>query len=166
MQLSQCHGHLHRVEACSVFSKPLLNLELSEKFTSPHELHDKVNSQIVLEHVVHANKERVLDAFKQNFLLLDGCIHQVSLEEQIFAERFHGEHFFCVYVLHQVNLAEAASPKDFLDLEIFKLYEFLPLVLEEILSALFNRSFLCETDVKLSDVINVGSIKTLYHAHV
>ena len=122
MQLSQCHGHLHRVEACPVFSKPLFNLELSEKLTSPHELHDKVNSQIVLKHVVHADKEWVLDTFKQNFLLLDGCVHQVSLEEEIFAQCLHSEYFFCIYVLHQVNFAKAASPEDFLDLEIFKLH--------------------------------------------
>ena len=63
VKIAQSHGDLHRIEASSILGEPLCYMQMPGELATPHELHDKVDPQIILEHVIEPNEEWVVYSF-------------------------------------------------------------------------------------------------------
>ena len=69
MQILQCQNHFGCVKSGASFVKAVSTLlEVKEKLTSIDELHDQVQSFLVLEGILETHYERMIELFK-NFTL-------------------------------------------------------------------------------------------------
>jgi len=68
MKVSNSHCDLGGVELDYIFREPLLALEDFVELTTSDERHDKVQSELRLEEIVHANQERMITAEQDIFL--------------------------------------------------------------------------------------------------
>jgi hypothetical protein len=85
VKVADCHYDLGCVKFDNVFREPLLALEDLVEFTTSHERHDKVESELRLEQIVHADKEWVIAAEQDIFLKLS-IVNLVILEKNILSD--------------------------------------------------------------------------------
>ena len=115
MQILECQTDFYCIEASPILIKAALHLlKVEEKLATVHELHDQVQTLIVLKCVLKSHDERVIELF-ENLTLDTNAGHLVCLDEQVFQYRLHGKDLLCLIVLHQVDLAigtASNSPQD------------------------------------------------------
>ena len=78
-----------------------------EELTALNELHDEVDAVRFLEHVVHANDERMVDLVEDQLLdleRLDGLV----LDHHVLPNAFHGVMAVVLLIVHEVHFAERA----------------------------------------------------------
>lgn len=68
MQVAKCQRNLCRIKLSLAFREAFLVRQVFEKFAALDEVHDEVNAESLLEHVIHANDEGMVD-LQQNKLL-------------------------------------------------------------------------------------------------
>lgn len=68
--MSQSNGNLSNHKLSLVLLEPTVLDQMSEELTAFNEVHDKEYSKLVLEHVIHADDEWVIDGVKDLFLQL------------------------------------------------------------------------------------------------
>jgi hypothetical protein len=87
---------------------------VSEQLPALDKFHEEVYSKLVLEHIVHADNERVLNCIKNILFQLDVLILLI-IDDYIFSDAFHGVNISCVHILNEVDLAECALANHFHD---------------------------------------------------
>ena len=85
MQVAESEGHLGTVEANTFEWKPLVNENLVEDLSSLDEVHDEVQSDLVLEHVVHLDDEWMI-CLPQNVLLQLCTLQLLKLDDLVFSD--------------------------------------------------------------------------------
>lgn len=88
---------------------------------SLHILQEEVNTQIILEDVLHGKNERVL-RLEQDILLRFGVNNLPLLNEDILVDPLHRELAARLRVNNEEHLAEGALVDHLLDLEIFQFH--------------------------------------------
>ena len=93
-----------------------------EEVTTLHIIQEKVDSQVILEHVVHVQDEGILGL--EEDVLLSPCINDLSFfDENILIYPFHSIFLAIMDVHDQEYLAKTAFVDDLFDLEVFELYD-------------------------------------------
>lgn len=120
VEITYRHGYLSSVKLDNLLSESLLFLKHLIKFSSFDKRHDKVETKLGLEQVVHAYEEWVI-AGKQDILLEFSIVDLVIFQEDILSNGLNGIEGFGLLELCEIYLAEGASAKDDFQFEIFKL---------------------------------------------
>lgn len=120
MQMAECHRYLRCKESCLLFSKALDLYKVTKEFSSPYEVHKKVNSNFILEYVLHSHQEGMFDRVQDIFLKLN-VFHLLVLDYDIFPNALHCELSSSPRLLHQVYFTEGALADHLFDLEVFQL---------------------------------------------
>jgi hypothetical protein len=66
--MSKCQGNLCSEESYMVLGEALYLHEMAEELSTLDELHEEIDSVIVLEDVLHINEERVVDGVEDVLL--------------------------------------------------------------------------------------------------
>ena len=90
---------------------------MTEQFSTFDKVHKEVDSKIVLEDIVHADYEWVLDIIKNVFLKLK-AVEKVLVYYDIFSYCFHGINLLSFAILDKENFSESSFSNHFFDLEI------------------------------------------------
>ena len=93
---------------------------MSEQLASFDEFHDKVDAEIILEHVLHVHDKWMFDGVQYILLKLD-VLKLFIIDDYIFADALHSINLLRVLVLHQIYLPERAFANHFEDLKIAQL---------------------------------------------
>ena len=120
VEITYRHGYLSSVKLDNLLSESLLFLKHLIKFSSFDKRHDKVETKLGLEQVVHAYEEWVI-AGKQDILLEFSIVDLVIFQEDILSNGLDRIEGFGLLELCEIYLAEGASAKDDFQFEIFKL---------------------------------------------
>lgn len=99
MQVSQSNSNLCDLEPRLLFGEPFHLVKVSEQLPSLDEFHQEVYSKLILEHIVHANDERVLDCI-ENVLFQFNVLILLIIDDYIFSDAFHGVNISCVHILY------------------------------------------------------------------
>lgn len=92
---------------------------MAEQFSTFDEVHQEIDSKIILENVVHADNEWMLDIVEDVFLKLQ-AVKKVLVNDNILSYSFHGVHLLRLSVLNKENFAECSFAKHSLNLEILQ----------------------------------------------
>ena len=88
MQMSKSKCDLGNQEPCLLLIEALYSSQVSEQLPSPDEVHDEIDSKVVLEHVIHAHDERVLNSIEDILLQLE-TFKKVLIDYHIFSDALH-----------------------------------------------------------------------------
>ena len=88
-----------------------------EQLATLDKLHDEVNTISLLENVVHANNERMVDLVEDQFFDLKR-LNWLMLNNDIFSDTFHGIIFITCLAVNQEYFAESTSTDDTDELEV------------------------------------------------
>ena len=122
MKVRERKSDLGRVEPGSVFIKTaFLLLQMVEKLAAIHELHDHIQTLLVLEGELQAHYERMIKLF-QDFTLNSDAVNLILPDDLLLYHWFHCEHLVCMYVLDQVDLSIGASSDRSYNLEVTLLH--------------------------------------------
>lgn len=138
--MTKTKDNLGNEESCLFFIKSLHLIQMTEELTSLNEVHQEVNSEVVLEHIIHAHDEWVLHVVK-NVLFKLKTIKEVLVDNDIFSNSFHGIDFLGNAVLNEEDFTESALTNHFLDLEILEFdlrFFYIALTCEDQGAALFH----------------------------
>jgi len=93
---------------------------MSEELATLDEGHEEVDSEIVLEDVLHVYQEGVVDSIQDIFLELD-IFHLLVLKDDILADALHGEELLGAGLLDQEHLPEGTLANHLEQLEVIQL---------------------------------------------
>jgi len=97
--VSQSYRDLCDHEPRLVLGEPFHFVMVSEQLSTLDKFHDEVYSKLVLEHIVHADDERVLYCVENILFQLDVLILLI-IDDYIFSDAFHGVYISCVHILY------------------------------------------------------------------
>ena len=120
MQMCQGHCYLSSEELSLVLGETLDSDQVSEQLTTLDKLHEKVNSKLILEDILHVNKEGMLDGIQNIFLQLN-VLHLLILQNHIFPDALHGIELLVKLVLHQEYFTESTLADQFSEFEVLQL---------------------------------------------
>ena len=98
MEVANSKGYLHSVKLSSFFGEASCVSQMHEELTTSHEAHDEEDLRLCLEHVVHANEERMI-GLHENLLLKLGAFDLIVVEDDIFSKGFHGINLLGILLL-------------------------------------------------------------------
>jgi len=101
--------------------------QMSEELTTLDEVHHEINSEFVLENILHINQELVLNGV-QNLLLQLDILNLLVLDNDIFTDTLHGVEFVSFSILNKEHFSESTLTEHLTDLEVFQLRIILSLV--------------------------------------
>ena len=120
MKVPKSKSNLSRIEASALLSETALFRKMLEEFTSLNEVHDKVDAEVLDEHVVHGDNEGMVNLIQ--YLLFQMQIFQaVMLKNDILPYAFHRIKLLGVPILNQEDFSEGALSNDIDHCEILKL---------------------------------------------
>jgi len=119
MQMRQCESDLSRKELGLVLREHTHFDQVTEELTALDELHQEVDTVLILEDVLHVDQEWVIDLAQDVFLQLD-VLHLLILENDILANDFHGEQLFGSNLLDKEHLTEGTLADQFANLEVLQ----------------------------------------------
>ena len=94
---------------------------MSEKLASLEELHEEVNSELILEDILHVYEEGVVDSVQDIFFELD-IFHLLVLNYDVLADALHSVQLpRSGHLLHQEYLTEGAFSDHFQNFEVVQL---------------------------------------------
>ena len=88
-----------------------------EKFASFNELHNKVDSKLILKHVLHPHEEGMVIRV-ENILFQVDIFYLLVFKHEIFPYAFHRVEFAVLTMLHNVYFAEGATANHLLYIEV------------------------------------------------
>jgi len=93
---------------------------MSEELTSLNEMHQEVDSAVVLEHKLHIDEEGVVDSIQNIFLKLD-IVHLLIFQNDVLTDTLHSVQLARVpRVFDQEYLTESSLTNELLHLEVFE----------------------------------------------
>lgn len=92
---------------------------MSEKLTTFNKVHHKVDSEFILEHILHVDKELMLDGVKDLLLKLN-ILNLFIFNDNVLADALHCIEFIGVTILDKEDLTESTLTKHLTDLEVFQ----------------------------------------------
>jgi hypothetical protein len=119
MQMPKGDGDLDNHEARLFLREALDLVKVAEELAALDEVHEEVDSVLVLEHVVHAHDEGVLDRVEDIFLELD-VLELLIVDDYVLADALHRIDALRVHVLDQVDLAKGALANHLHDHEVLQ----------------------------------------------
>jgi hypothetical protein len=96
---------------------------MTEKLSSLDEIHQEIDSEVILKDIVHGDDERVLNVIKNFFFKLE-AVKEILFEDDVFSDGFHSINLLVYTVLDKENFAKGTFSKHFLDLKILEPYSF------------------------------------------
>ena len=109
MHVVKSEYYLGSVESCPFLTLTGEFIQKGEKFATRTKLHTHVPMCIGLEREVQPHNIRVVGTC-QNLPFSPHPLHAVVLEDQIFADFFHGTDFFVLLMTSQINDTEGSLP--------------------------------------------------------
>ncbi len=100
---------------------------MSEELTSLDKLHEKVDAELVLEYIIHAHNERMLNRVQDVLLQFDVLVLLI-IYHNIFPNTFHRVYASRVDVLNKIDLSESALSDHLHNDEILE-FDLIPLLL-------------------------------------
>lgn len=94
--------------------------QMAEKFATFDKLHEEVDTELVLEDVLHIDKEGMIYR-PQDILLQLNVLHLLILQNYILPDALHRIQFLSLRVLDEEHFTESTLANHFADLEIFEL---------------------------------------------
>lgn len=91
--------------------------QVAEEFATLDELHQEVDTVLILEYVLHVDQEWVIDLAQDVFLQLN-ILHLLIFENDILANDLHGEQLLGSNLLDQEHLTEGTLADQFANLEV------------------------------------------------
>ena len=91
-----------------------------EELSSLNEVHDKVDAEVLDEHVVHGDNKGMVDLI-QDLLFQMQILQAVMLKHDILPNAFHSRKLFGVPILNQEDFSKGALSYDINHYEILKL---------------------------------------------
>lgn len=119
MQMSKGHGDLGSEELGLVLREFLDSNQMSEQLSSFDEVHQEVDSEVVLENVFHVNQEGVVNCVQDIFLELD-VFHLLVFDDNIFSNTLHSVQLAGSLLLHKEDLSESTLTDKLAKLEVLK----------------------------------------------
>jgi hypothetical protein len=119
VQVSQSEGDLGCEKLGLVFREHANVNQMAEELATLDELHQEVDPELVLEDVLHVDKEGMVDLTQDVFLEID-VFHLLVFENNIFADAFHCVKSVRRLMLNQEYLTEGALPNHLSDNEVLK----------------------------------------------
>lgn len=90
---------------------------MAEKLPALDKLHQEIDTELVLEYVLHVHQEGVVHL--QEDVLLHGDVAQlVVLYDEVLADALHGVESLCLLVLDEEDLTKRSFAYSFLDLKV------------------------------------------------
>jgi len=119
MQVADAYDDLSGVELDDLFGEPLLLQEDFVELSASNERHHKVKSKVVLEKVVHSNKERVI-ALEHDVLFEDGAINLILLDQNVLSNALYSVQSLVTFHLSKEHLTKSSSTNDHEELEVLE----------------------------------------------
>jgi hypothetical protein len=105
MQITQSQHNLGRDEFNLFFVEALHFVQIIVDIPSIHILQEEVNSQLILEYILHMVTERMV-SLKQDLFLNFDVLHLIFLKDHIFIQSFHRIQLASLIVLNQKDFSE------------------------------------------------------------
>ena len=119
MEVSKSEGDLDNEKFGGVFWEAPHFLQMAEKLSTLYKLHQEIDAELCLKHILHVNQERVVH-LEQYVLLHFEISHVVELNYKIFADGLHRIENLGSLVLDQEYLAKTSLTDLFLDVEVIQ----------------------------------------------
>ena len=107
MKMPQRYSNLSYHKSRLFLLEPSYLDQMAEKLATFDKIHQKENSELILENVIHAYNERMVN-FIQDFLFKLQTLHRVIFKDDIFSYTFHCVNFFRFYMLTLENFTKSA----------------------------------------------------------
>jgi hypothetical protein len=98
-------GDLSYQEASLLLVEALDSAQVTIELSTLNELHDEVDSEFILEYIVHAHDEGMLHSV-EDVLLKFQRLKEVLINNHILSDTLHSKDFVGVTLLYHVHLAE------------------------------------------------------------
>lgn len=121
VEVADCHYDLERIELDHGLWQTLLSLENLVQLTATDERHDKVESRLRLEQVLHPNEEGVI-ATEKNVFFKPSVLHLLEVKKYVLADSLDRELLVrrVIDSLSQEHLPEGTFAKESFLLKIFQ----------------------------------------------
>ena len=90
---------------------------MAEKLSTFDKLHQEIDTEFVLEDVLHVDQEGVVN-LKEDVLLHGDVVQLIVLKYEVFADALHGIESLCLLVLDEEHLTKSSFAYSFLDLKV------------------------------------------------
>ena len=90
---------------------------MEEELPAIYELHDHIQTVLILEGELEAHDERMIKLF-QDFSLNSDAVNLILSDDLLLYHWFHRKHLVRMYVLDQVDFSVGASPDGSYNLEV------------------------------------------------
>lgn len=121
MEVSQSNQDLSCDELCLLFVKSSYSAEVVEDVTPFDVVQDEVESEFVLENVLHIDNKRVV-GLAEDVLFCSGVQDLALFDQDVFVDSLQGVCLVVDGINHQKHLAERPLVDQLLDLEVFQHY--------------------------------------------
>lgn len=121
MQVAECKRNLSSDKLDCWLVKSLDSVEVVVDVAAGHVLEEEVNSQFILENVLHVIDEGVVCLEKDLLLHLD-VVHLILLKDHVFIQPLHRVLLSVFRVFDEEDFSERAFVNYFFNNEVFKLY--------------------------------------------
>ena len=138
MEVSKSQSDLDHEKSGGILWESPDFLQMAEKLPALYKLHQEIDAEFGLEHVLHVDQERVIHP-EQHILLHFYIFHVVELNYEIFADGLHCVENLGFLVLDQENLAETSLADLLLDVEVTQRGILVLSLLEDRSGLLFHR---------------------------
>ena len=117
--MSQCECDLGSKEFSLVLREHAHFDQVAEELAALDELHQEVDTVLILEDILHVDQEWVIDLAQDVFLQLD-VLHLLIFKNDILANDLHGKQLFGSNLLDQENLTKGTLADQFANLEVLQ----------------------------------------------
>jgi len=119
--MAKCERYLCCEEPCLALFEALHCDQVSEKLAALDELHEEVNSELILEDILHVYEEGVVNSVQDIFFKLD-IFHLLVLNYDVLADALHSVQLpRSGHLLHQEHFTEGAFSDHFQNFEVIQL---------------------------------------------
>lgn len=117
--MSKSHSNLGSKELSLFFRELFDGNQMSEQLSALHKVHQKVDSVVILEHVLHVDQEGVVNSVKNIFLKLD-VLHLLVLNNDVLSNTLHCIQLASGFVLNQKDFSKSTFSDEFAEFKIFE----------------------------------------------
>lgn len=119
VQMGEGKGDLGREELGLVLREHADFDQVTEQLASLDKLHEEIDSELILEDILHVDEEGVVYLAQNIFLELD-VLHLLVLQDNIFADAFHRVQLLGHLMLHEEHLSEGTLADHLTNIEVLQ----------------------------------------------
>lgn len=119
VQVAYANDDLSGVEPDDLLGEPLLLQEDFVQLSTSNERHDKVESKVVLEEVVHSYEERMV-ALEHDVLFEDCAVNLILLNQNVLSDTLYSIQSLIALHLSKEHLTKGSSANDHEELEVLE----------------------------------------------